>query len=645
MSYNYINLLKLFWAAVAASVLVACGGGGSGGPSGGEGSTANYPGSIVGERIEFTVTEEVTQSSVDVGFTVVYDFSAEGRVQGTNPQTGQVLEPVRYEYQTRGNNATILLFYEYDNGGEGYEEYKLTGDGSILQGTYEYEAVVTAPTQYSAGKAKGNYRIVPPNNVKVYAAPNAAAIASEQEDIWQFLRREDNLAAVATDSYRNAYVAIQEDGTLAANSSAGSQTAMGGSKPINELFRTAPAGQFEEVELSLLLGMGISTSGDLWIWAGTSFQSPRTVNDLDNPVHSFVRRSAGDLVITGPDRSPEYVCKETDQVCAQETDQMLLDAVGLTDADQAMVSGYFDTLKSLVPQFVPTIVYTDINDGLLKLADSCPRGDPTDPRDNGDPDGCVDQLVLPTGVGQVADFDLKRDSFLVVVETSGQVVASDWGGAPLPLPTELGTNAVEVAISGDHVGIVRADGTVITWRYQSGQVSDVDEPTSLSGITRVESTPYDGRFLFLESGEGDIGGGSGDGSSDDGSGDGSNDGSTTTANFSGSWSGSGTQSSDCGDDGTSSSTISISQNSGRASISGWKPDGTTFDALVSGDTLNADTFSYPEGEGITTETGWSVTLDSSGDSISGSSSFDFVNLDSGFSCSGTLTFSASRDSR
>lgn len=479
---SYCRQLRRFAALMAVMLVFAgCGGGGSDGESSsGSGQNVNFPGSLVGERIEFTVTDAKTANSVAEGLVVVYDFSSDGRVQGTNPQSGRVLEPARYEYSASGNTATVTLFYD-DEFGTRFEEYLLQGDENILSGTYDYEAVVTSPPDATGGgAAAGTYVIVPPNNVSVYEAPNAADISSEQKDIWQFLRRQDDLAAVASGRFRDAYVAIQEDGTLVADSSAGSQTGIGGSTPINELFRATPDGQFVKTNLSSLLGMGISDTGDLWIWAGDGFQSPRIDTSLDSPVYSFVGGSEGDIVISGSRRSPEYVCKESDGVCALETAQTVLDALNIHSADQAIVS---DNAGD-----GPTIVYTDINDGLLRAEDSC---NPLEP------EACEGRVVLPTGVGAVANFDLLSGSFLVVVESSGQVIASDWNGNPLPVPAEVGMNAVDVAVAGTHVATVHSDGTAVIWRYESGEIRDVDVPGDLTEITKVERTDHDGHFLFL----------------------------------------------------------------------------------------------------------------------------------------------------
>lgn len=467
--------------AFIALFVAACGGGdgdGNDGGSSGEGANADFPGDIIGERIEFTVTEEVTESSVDVGFTVVYDFSSDGKVQGTNPQTGQILEPVRYEYQVDGNSATIFLYYQYNNGGEGYEEYNLAGKGSILQGSYDYEAVVTAPNQYSAGKAKGDYRIVPPNNVGIYEAPDAADISETKEAIWQLMARKDTIDSVAVDRFRDAYVAVQEDGTLVADTSVGPKTAIGGSVELDSLFKTPPDGKFVHSEVATLLGMAISEAGELWMWAGDGYLSPRMESNLDSPVHAFVERSRGELVVTGNDHSPELVCKERDGICSLDGEQQALDRLNITNIDKAVAS--------FAPDGNVIFLYTGINDGLLRLANSCFSR------------GCNPPAIIP-GLGQVKDFDLRSLRFVVAIESTGQVVAWDWNGNSVPVPSEIGSNAVDLAISVNHVAVVLEDGSAVTWRYDADvdEALDVDIPPDQNDAVSVEGTDSDGHFLFL----------------------------------------------------------------------------------------------------------------------------------------------------
>lgn len=490
MTYGIQKPFSFIWAVVAALVLVACGGGGSGsdGSTSGEGTNIDFPGNIIGERIEFTVTEALTDTSVYVGFTVVYDFSTDGRVQGTNPVTGQVLEPVRYEYQANGNNATIYLYYEYSNGGEGYEEYKLYGDSSIMQGDYEYEAVVTAPNQYSAGKAKGEYRIVPPNNVGLYQAPNAEDISAEQEAIWQMLRRADNITAVATEGNRDLYVAIQQDGTLIADTSAnptqGQQGCTSNCDTIDTIFKAPPSGSFVAVEAAALRGMAINGSGELWVWAGESFDRPKIVSDLESPVHSFVEQSShlsGGIVVTGPDRTLEYACI----TCNDEIEtQAILDGLNISDVDKAIRLSWSNIY-----------LYTDITNGLLALANGCTVN--------------CDPPAIPTGLGRVIDFDTSdsfivasfdtSNSFIVAIESTGQVTAWGWNGSSLPVPSEVGSSAVNVAVSGSHVAVVLENGTAVVWRYDMNtrEAVDVRVPPAVDEATRVEHTDYDGHFIFL----------------------------------------------------------------------------------------------------------------------------------------------------
>lgn len=480
---------------VAASVaFTACGGGGGGGGSGdgsssGSGENRDFPGSIVGERIEFTVTDAKTANSVSEGLVVVYDFSSDGRVQGTNPETGQVLEPTRYEYDASGNSAIVTLYYEYDNGASGYEEYLLAGDENILSGTYDYEAVVTSPPGgCCGGEAAGTYRIVPPNNVGVYGAPNAADISADQEEIWQKLTRKDDIDAVASERNHEAYVAIQADGSLVADTTLKERHLQGdgSSEPVPVTLLSPPEGQYVAVEISIFLGMAISEQGELWYWSGEGNVTPRTDDNLDLPVHSFVAHSYGEVVITGADRSPELVCKDSDGTCNLAADQADWDALGITNVDKA-ARGYIGGGDG---SGTPAgLLYTDVNNGLLHVEDNCALVG-----------GTCEAVVIPAGLGEILDFDLAPGNFVVAIETDGTVEAWNWQGNRLPVPEETGDNAVAVAISGSHVALVKADGTVLTWRYDldTEQALDVQAPADQQGITRVMATDYDGHFLFLE---------------------------------------------------------------------------------------------------------------------------------------------------
>lgn len=491
------NRWGLMALIVATSVaFTACGGGGGGGDSdgassSGSGENRDFPGSLVGERIEFTVTDAKTANSVSEGLVVVYDFSSDGRVQGTNPQTGQVLEPTRYEYDASGNSATVTLYYEYDNGASGYEEYLLQGDENILSGTYDYEAVVTSPPGgCCGGEAAGTYRIVPPNNVGVYGAPSAAEISAEQEEIWQKLTRRNDINAVASERNHEAYVAIQQDGSLVADTTLKERHIQGdgSNEPVPVTLLSPPEGQYVAVEISIFLGMAISEQGDLWYWSGSGNLTPRMEQNLESPVHSFVVHSHGNLVITGADRSPELVCKDADGTCNLASDQAEWDALNITNVDKAargFVGGGEGTVTPV------GLLYTDMDDGLLRAKDNCASASVGD---------SCEAVVIPAGLGQILDFDLALGAFVVAIEADGTVEAWNWQGNRLPVPEETGDNAVAVAIAGSHVAVVKADGTVLTWRYDldTEQALDVQAPADQQGITRVMATDYDGHFLFLE---------------------------------------------------------------------------------------------------------------------------------------------------
>ncbi len=229
------------------------------------------------------------------------------------------------------------------------------------------------------------------------------------------------------------------------------------------------------------------------------------------------------------------------------------------------------------------------------------------------------------------------------IDDFGGTFTSQTGGA---LSSDFEASGGGGTCSSIEVSLLGFD--TATGVYDSGSASGgtgTDCPPA-SGVPADTYMSYDANFMVVYAGCEALTGIPGDGCSfavlsREGSGGSGGGGSGTTGDFSGSWSGSGTQTSDCGDDGPFSGTIAISQSGDSATVDGWVPDGSTFSATVSGDTLSADgSFTYPDGAGETTETGWSATLGSGGDSFSGSSSFDYV--EGSFTCSGTLTFSASR---
>ncbi|MCL7942823.1 hypothetical protein [Marinobacter sp. ATCH36] len=473
---------------VAASMaFTACGGGGGGGSGDGTASAENrdYPGSIVGERIEFTVTE-AGANSVAEGLTVVYDFSSDGQVQGTNPETGQVLTPVRYEYTPEGRNASIRLYYEYDNGGAGYEDYDLVAGDSILQGTYDYEAVVTSGGCCGGG-AKGNYRIIPPNNVSFYRAENAAELSEDAASILQQMTRRNDLASVSMELPRNAYVAIDSNGELVADTSLKTRNVLtpgGFSEDQTVTLPFPPSGKFQEAAIGKLLGGALSENGEYLIWSGESNLDPREDDLLPAPVHSIVDGSQGKIVIAGPDRQPKNVCVKFDTSNCFDRDN--LDQFNIQDVDRAAISNR-------------SFFYTDINNRMLRVADVNLSRFPSE-----------EVAQIPAGLDPIAKFKVWQSRFVVAITINGDVVAWDWEGNYLDVPEAASNNVIDVSvgISPDFdtgnakydVAVVREDGVGVIWTYNwnDRSVSDVRTPDDARDSEGVVVTPYRGHFLFLK---------------------------------------------------------------------------------------------------------------------------------------------------
>ena len=146
-----MRLFNNIAAVMLVLFLAACGGGGGGSSStgvdtGGGGTTGgsggvvntnyNWPAHIVGYQITFTVEgdDPTAPTYIPVGSDVIYDYSAYGAVQGTNPVSGNVYYPDAYTYSAVGNIANIHMDY---SGGTQYEEYQLTAT-SATTGTYYY---------------------------------------------------------------------------------------------------------------------------------------------------------------------------------------------------------------------------------------------------------------------------------------------------------------------------------------------------------------------------------------------------------------------------------------------------------------------------------------------------------------------------
>lgn len=496
--YLKINEKKNRWGAwalivMASMAFTACGGGGSGG-SGGGGATSenrNYPGSIVGERIEFTVTE-AGQNSVQEGLTVVYDFSSNGQVQGTNPETGQVLTPVSYDYTPEGRNASIRLYYEYDNGGAGYEDYDLVAGDSILQGTYDYEAVVTSGGCCGGG-AKGNYRIIPPNNVSFYQAGNAAELTEDAENILQQMTRRNDLASVSMERNRDAYVAVDTNGELFADTSLKERRVFRDGRLQPEETVTLPyppEGAFSETALDsggVPKATALADDGQYWFWSGDQNYDPRIDLTLPSPVHSIVVNSGGGLVIAGQDRSLYYACLTPDIGC-DSAPQRELDNLGIVDVDQAAVFGR-------------SLLYTDTGNQALGVADL-------------DSSSSGTLIQIPAGLDPVVQFIVGRFPFVVAITVNGEAVAWDRDGGYLDVPAEARSGVIDISAGinpasgpGERkydVAVVREDGTGVVWTYSwnDQSVEDIRLPEKGRNSKAVVVTPYPGHILFLKRNDG-----------------------------------------------------------------------------------------------------------------------------------------------
>ncbi|MFL1456698.1 hypothetical protein ACJO5Y_19815 [Marinobacter sp. GN3S48] len=494
--YQKIDKKSSRWSAWALIVMAsvaftACGGGGGGGDGSGDDAASaenrDYPGSIVGERIEFTVTE-AGQNSVQEGLTVVYDFSSDGQVQGTNPETGQVLTPVSYEYTPEGRNASIRLYYEYDNGGAGYEDYDLVAGDSILQGTYDYEAVVTSGGCCGGG-AKGNYRIIPPNNASFYQAENAAELTEEAASILQQMTRRNDIAVVSMGGSRDAYVAVDANGGLFADTSLKERRVFrdGMLQPEETVtLPYPPEGTFSETALDsagVPTATALDDDGQYWFWSGDANYDPRIDQTLPSPVHSIVGNSGGELVIAGEDRRPFYACLTPNAGC-DSAPQSELDNLEIADVDQAAVVGR-------------TLLYTDMANRVLQFADL-------------DSSSTGTLIKIPAGLDPLAQFILGRFPFVVAITINGEVVAWDYDGNYLDVPAEADSGAIDVSAGinpasgpGERkydVAVVRDDGIGVVWTYNwnNQSVEDVRTPEEGRNAKGVVVTSYPGHILFLE---------------------------------------------------------------------------------------------------------------------------------------------------
>ncbi|MEX2474685.1 hypothetical protein [Marinobacter sp.] len=491
-----VNYGRRSWrfAVLMAVTLVFAGCGGSDGESSsGSGQNVSFPGSLVGERIEFTVTDAKTANSVAEGLVIVYDFSSDGRVQGTNPETGRVLEPTRYEYSASGNNAVITLFYD-DEFGTRFEEYQLQGKENILSGTYDYEAVVTSPPDATGGgAASGTYVIVPPNNASFYEAKNASALSEDAESILQKMTRRNDIANVSMTGQRDAYVAVDANGALFADTSLKERRVVRDDMLQPEETVTLPyppEGTFSETALDsagVPTATALAGDGRYWFWSGDANYDPRIDPTLPSPVHSIIKGTGGGMVIAGADRRPYYACLTPDSGCASAA-QDELDALGIEDVGLAAVVGR-------------SLFYTDTVNRALRVADL-------------DPGSSGTLVPIPPGLDPIAQLAVGRFPFVVAITINGKVVAWDYDGGYLDVPAEAQSNAMDISAginpaSGPDVrkydvAMVREDGIGVVWTYNwnDQSVEDVRMPEEGSNSKGVVVTPYPGHILFLKKSDG-----------------------------------------------------------------------------------------------------------------------------------------------
>ena len=127
---SFAIVQRVFLLVLVVFGLAACGetSDSSSGDSGSN-SDYNWPASIVGNRIDFTLTQ-ASGDSVASGLTVSYYYDAGGSVVGRNPESGAEYVPDRYSYSAGGSSARIYLDYGY-----GYEDYTLY-PSSCTTGSY-----------------------------------------------------------------------------------------------------------------------------------------------------------------------------------------------------------------------------------------------------------------------------------------------------------------------------------------------------------------------------------------------------------------------------------------------------------------------------------------------------------------------------
>ena len=153
-----IALSKKLLLCLSLVLIASCGGGSGGGANTGDTDLdvlLSLPLEIGGKSISFTVTSGTGDSVAD-GLTIIYEFSDDGKVFGTNPVSGNKYLPDGYSYSSDGTTATVRLAYDSVKPG-GYEEYTLTPQ-SCEGNKGDYDSV--ASVGIANATATGTYSIL-----------------------------------------------------------------------------------------------------------------------------------------------------------------------------------------------------------------------------------------------------------------------------------------------------------------------------------------------------------------------------------------------------------------------------------------------------------------------------------------------------
>lgn len=500
-SIQYRQLLIVLVYALFAAILSGCGGGGGGGGNNsgsnagsGSGSNSNWPGNIIGQRIEFTVVRDIS-SGIPPGQTVVYDFSSDGQVRGTNPVTGQVLTPTSYTYSHSSNNARIRLNYDFTSsgGGTGYEEYVLRGEGSILQGDYDYEAVVTQGTS-SGGEASGRYRIIAAS-VSPIEIEGTAPLSGDSLQTLETLRFEENLKRFRlAGTWSRGYVALLNDGSISSFSPRERLPTQCNSPPcptrLNPILQSPTGNGFIDIAVpSLLFGYALTDDGTLITWGGESGQQPKAAEFAgDGKVRALVQGSTPLHVLMEDGTVREPTC-----------------IPGLTDPGDCSTQATTPLPQhlSIIPE-VTNIRYL-YNRGLSSFAVDASGSAYHLTRTGSE----YEAQNIPTGLPTISMIN-GADPLIIALSTTGQLIA--WNSNNLSfvtLPEAAATGVVDFDLAQTgadpnryHVAAVKNDGSAFLWSHDenlalisSTQVRERGAARAVRFEAQAFAAP--GRFMFI----------------------------------------------------------------------------------------------------------------------------------------------------